>query len=92
MDIVNGRYVRWSARRKGVSAEEDRDRDGEMDTWTTYGVAHGEEVVQRIEHASAGHGAPDVIETFDTSSGKSVLAKREEDRNGDGSPDVVSYY
>ena len=49
-------------------------------------------MVTRIERASDGSGAPDVVETYDTSSGKSVLSKREEDRNGDGSIDVTSYY
>lgn len=75
-----------------VYAEEDRTHDGAMDTWTRYGVSHGEEVVVRVERASKGSGAPDVVETYDTSSGKSVIAKREEDRDGDGEPDVTSYY
>jgi hypothetical protein len=73
-------------------AEEDRDRDGSMDVWTTYGVSQGKEVVVRVERASTGSGAPDSIETYDTSSGTSILVKREEDRDGDGSIDVISRY
>ncbi|NIM60898.1 MAG: hypothetical protein GTO30_04370, partial [Acidobacteria bacterium] len=44
------------------SAEEDVDRDGQMDVWTTYGVSHGKEVVLRIERASKGSGPPDIVE------------------------------
>jgi len=75
-----------------VSSEVDSNFDGATDTWTTYGIARGEEVVVRIERASHGAGPPDIFETFDTTSGKSVLAKREEDNDGDGSIDVTSLY
>jgi len=75
-----------------VYAEEDRDRDGAMDTWTQYGVSHGNEVVTRVERASKGEGAPDVVEIYETGSGKSVISKREEDRDGDGIVDVTSHY
>ncbi|MCH8890570.1 MAG: hypothetical protein IH827_05795 [Myxococcales bacterium] len=75
-----------------VRAEEDRDFDGNMDVWTTYGISHGKEVVERVEQATKGSGPPDRIETYDTSTGKSQLSKLEEDRNGDGTVDVTSYY
>jgi hypothetical protein len=73
-------------------SEIDQDRDGATDTWTTYGISRGEEVVVRIERSSRGAGPADIFETFDTSSGKSVLAKREEDQDGDGDIDVISVY
>jgi hypothetical protein len=75
-----------------VRAEEDRDRDGNMDVWTTYGISHGKEVVERVERATKGSGPPDRIETYDTSTGKSQLSKLEEDRDGDGTVDVTSRY
>jgi hypothetical protein len=75
-----------------VRAEEDRDRDGNMDVWTIYGVSHGKEVVERVEQATKGSGPPDRIETYETSTGKSQLSKLEEDRNGDGTVDVTSHY
>ncbi len=75
-----------------VRAEEDRDFDGNMDVWTTYGVSHGKEVVERVEQATKGNGPPDRIETYETSSGRSQLSKLEEDRNGDGKVDVTSRY
>ncbi len=75
-----------------VHAEEDRDQDGNMDVWTTYGVSHGKEVVERVEQATKGSGPPDRIETYDTSTGKSQLSKLEEDRDGDGVVDVTSRY
>jgi len=75
-----------------VHAEEDRDLDGNMDVWTSYGVSHGKEVVERVEQATKGSGPPDRIETYDTSTGKSQLSKLEEDRNGDGVMDVISRY
>ena len=74
------------------TAEEDLDRDGQMDVWTTYGVSHGKEVVVKIERASTGSGPPDIIETYDISTGTSLLSKLEEDRNGDGTVDVTSRY
>lgn len=75
-----------------VRAEEDRDQDGNMDVWTTYGVSHGKEVVERVEQATKGSGPPDRIETYETSTGTSQLSKLEEDRNGDGTVDVTSHY
>ena len=75
-----------------VRAEEDRDRDGNMDVWTTYGISHGKEVVERVERSTKGSGPPDRIETYDTSTGKSQLSKLEEDRDGDGTIDVTSRY
>jgi len=75
-----------------VHAEEDRDFDGNIDVWTTYGVSHGKEVVVRIEQATKGSGPPDRIEIYETSTGKSQLSRLEEDRNGDGTVDVISHY
>ena len=75
-----------------TSSEVDRDNDGAPDTWTTYGISRGEEVVVRIERSSQGSGPANIFETYDTTTGKSVLAKREEDSDGDGSIDVTSHY
>jgi len=75
-----------------VRAEEDRDHDGQMDVWTTYGVSHGKEVIERVEQATKGSGPPDRIETYTTDTGKSQLSKLEEDRDGDGTVDVTSHY
>ena len=63
-----------------------------MDTWTTYRVVDGEEVVARIERDTGGSGKPDVFETFDARGGKAVLTKREEDKDGDGNIDITSIY
>jgi hypothetical protein len=78
--------------RRRASTEEDRDRDGRVDTWTTYRGASGAEVIVRIERDTRGRGKPDVFETFQAVDGKPVLAKREEDVNGDGKIDVTSIY
>ena len=78
--------------RHRVRVEEDRDREGRTDVWTTYQVVNGSEIVWRIERDTNGNGKPDVFETFQPKDGKPVLAKREEDKNGDGSVDVTSIY
>ncbi len=78
--------------RHRMQSEEDRSKDGQVDTWTYYEIVEGKEVVSRIERDSKGRGQADVFESFDTATGKPVLAKREEDVNGDGNVDVTSIY
>ena len=63
-----------------------------MDSWTTYRVVGGEEVIARIERDTNADGVPDVFEVFSAKDGVPVLARREEDKNGDGSIDVTSIY
>ncbi len=75
-----------------VSAEEDRDTNGGMDTWTTYVVRDGREVVSRIERDELGKGSVTIVEVFDTSTGEAVISRKDEDVNGDGQVDVVSFY
>ena len=75
-----------------VSAEEDQDTDGGMDTWTTYVVKGGQEVVARIERDKLGEGTVTIVEVFDTTSGEAVISRMDEDVNGDGTVDVVSIY
>jgi hypothetical protein len=75
-----------------TTSEIDRNHDGATDTWTTYGISRGEEVVVRIERSSSGTGPANIFETFDTSSGKSQLIKREEDTNSDGNINVTSIF
>jgi hypothetical protein len=78
--------------RHRVSAEEDRDTNGGMDSWTTYVVRNGREVVSRIERDELGHGSVTIVEIFDTSTGEAVISRKDEDVNGDGKIDVVSFY
>ena len=63
-----------------VSAEEDRDTDGSMDSWTTYVVRDGHEVVSRIERDELGQGTVTIVEVFDTASGEAVIGAS--DRSG----------
>ena len=60
-------------KRLRVRAEEDRDRDGRMDSWTTYVAFEGEELVSRIERDTDGDGTPDVVETYTETQGRAVL-------------------
>lgn len=73
-------------------SEEDRSLNGSMDTWTTYRVVDGVEVVARIERDSRDRGKPDVFETYETRDGRTRLSRKEEDVNGDGTIDVISTY
>ena len=75
-----------------VSAEADSKLDGQPDTWTTYVVVGGREVVARIERDARGEGSVTVVELFDTGTGEAVIARKDEDVNGDGEIDVVSVY
>jgi hypothetical protein len=87
MDLV----VRYRDRLR-VSAEEDRDRDGRLDSWTTYQDVDGAELVDRIERDTDGSGEADLFETYVAIDGKAVLVRREEDKDGDGSIDITSIY
>jgi len=78
--------------RKRVQVIEDANRDQRMDTWTTYRVVGGQEVVARIERDPQGRGKPSVFETYRAAPGKPVLEKREEDVDGDGAIDVTQEY
>jgi hypothetical protein len=75
-----------------VRTLEDADKNQKIDTWTTYQVSEGQEVISRIERDSDGNGSPDVFETFEAQKGRPVLARREEDKNADGKIDVTSVY
>jgi hypothetical protein len=85
------RVVSYEEKRR-VRAEEDLSFNGRMDTWTTYAVVDGQEVVVRVERDTQDAGKPDVIESFETSAGETRIVRREEDLNRDGKPDVVSIY
>jgi hypothetical protein len=78
--------------RHRVRMQEDRSLNGWMDTWTTYHVVDGREVVASIERDSRDHGKPDVFETYETSEGETRISRKEEDINGDGTIDIVSTY
>jgi len=75
-----------------VRSEEDRDKDGTMDTWTTWAVVDGEEVVARVERDENGDGQPNVFEEYRTVDGETALARREKDVNADGEIDITSVY
>jgi hypothetical protein len=78
--------------RRRVRTLEDRSLNGRIDTWTTYAVIEGREVVAGVERDSKGNGKPDVFETYETVNGETQLARRAEDVDGNGSIDVVSTY
>jgi hypothetical protein len=75
-----------------VQLIEDSNRDQRMDTWTSYRVVDGQEVVARIERDPQGRGKPTVFETYRATPGKPVLEKREEDVDGDGTIDVTQEF
>lgn len=78
--------------RHRVRMQEDRSLNGWMDTWTTYQVVDGREVVAKIERDSRDQGKPDVFETYETSEGETRISRKQEDINGDGKIDIVSTY
>ena len=78
--------------RRRVQVVEDSNRDQRMDTWTTYRVVGGQEVVARIERDPQGRGKPSVFETYRAAPGRPVLEKREEDVDGDGAIDVTQEF
>ena len=85
------RVVYYQARQLSRT-EEDVDKDGTMDTWTTFLVTGDEEVIARIERDADGEGTRDVFETYEQVEGRTYLAQREEDKNNDGEIDVKSVY
>jgi hypothetical protein len=78
--------------RQRVQLIEDANRDQRMDTWTTFRVIGGEQVVARIERDPQGRGKPSVFESYRAAPGKPVLEKREEDVDGDGAIDVTQEF
>lgn len=82
-------HVENFERRLRVQAIDDTNRDERMDTWTSYQVVAGQEVVVRIERDTRGAGKPNVFETYRAAPGPPVLVKREEDLDGDGVIDVT---
>jgi hypothetical protein len=78
--------------RQRVQLVEDANRDQRMDTWTSYRIVAGEEVVARIERDPQGRGKPTVFETYRAAPGKPVLERLEEDTDGDGAIDVTKDY
>jgi hypothetical protein len=82
-------HVEHFERRLRVQAIDDANRDQRMDTWTTYQVVAGQEVVVRIERDTRGGGRPTLFETYRAATGPPVLVKREEDLDGDGVIDVT---
>jgi len=79
-------------RHQRVQVIEDTNHDGRMDTWTSYRVVAGQEVVVRVERDPQGRGKPSVFETYRAAPGKPVLEKREEDVDGDGAIDVTQEF
>jgi hypothetical protein len=76
-----------------VHSDEDANKDGKIDTWTTFAVGEGGvEYISRIEKDAKGRGKPDTFETYTQKDGKTVIVSREEDVNGDGVIDVKSTY
>ena len=75
-----------------ASTEEDTTGNGKMDTWTTYRIDGGKEVIARVERDTNADGKPDTFYTYQQVAGKTELKERDEDRNGDGKIDVRSIY
>jgi hypothetical protein len=80
------------AGRHRKSIEEDRSMSGQMDTWTTYRVIDGREVITQIERDSRDRGTPNIVEIYETQGDSTRLARKEEDLDGDGNVDIVSTY
>ncbi len=85
------RVIHYEDRRL-ARAEEDRDRDGQIDTWTSYRVSGDREVVDRIEKDTTGDGKRDTFEVYEEIGGKTAIKTRDEDKNADGVIDVKSVY
>jgi hypothetical protein len=85
-------HVEHFEHRMRVQAIDDTNGDERMDTWTTYQVVAGKEVVVRIERDPKGIGKPTVFETYAATPGPPVLLKREEDLDGDGTIDVTRQF
>ena len=80
-------HVEMFERRVRVRAIDDANRDERMDTWTTYEVVAGQEVVVRIERDPKGIGRPTVFESYRAAPGAPVMVKLEQDLDGDGKID-----
>jgi len=78
--------------RRRKHTQEDRTMNGQMDTWTTYTVYEGREVISRIERDSRDRGKPNIVEIYETQGTSTRLSRKEEDLDGDGKPDIVSTY
>jgi len=78
--------------RHRVETVEDRSGDNVFDTFTTYHVVDGQELVAKVESDTTGDGKRNLIETYVAAANKAVLAKREEDKTGDGTMDITSIY
>ena len=63
-----------------------------MDTWTTYAVLDGREVVVAIRRDTRDTGIPDIFETYETRDGETRITRKEEDVDGDGTIDIISTY
>lgn len=75
-----------------IRSEEDQDLDGTMDTFTDFGFAEGNEVVERIERRPSAPGQPYSVEIYRSEGGRTQLVQRQEDHDRDGRADVVSTY
>jgi len=84
--------VETYAERRRMRMEEDRSLNGAIDTWITYQLVDGQEVVAGIQRDTRDSGRPDTFETYETLEGETRLARKEEDVDGDGSIDIVSTY
>ena len=49
-----------------VTTQEDRNRNGQTDTWTTYRLMNGEEVVARVDRDRNGDGNADIRKVYQT--------------------------
>lgn len=87
MDLVESYHERRRTR-----TEEDRSLNGAMDTWTTWQVVGGREVVASVQRDTRDSGKPDVFETYETQDGETRLVRKEEDVDGDGKIDIISTY
>lgn len=84
--------VETYADRQRTRTEEDRSLNGAIDTWVTYQLVDGREVVAGIQRDTRDSGRPDTFETYETRDGETRLARKEEDVDGDGSIDIISTY
>jgi hypothetical protein len=84
--------VETYAERRRTRTEEDRSLNGAIDTWISYELVDGQEVVVAIQRDTRDDGRPDTFETYETADGETRLSRKEEDVDGDGSIDIISTY
>ncbi len=84
--------VETYADRRRTRSEEDRSLNGASDTWVSYQLVDGREVVAGIQRDSRDSGRPDTFETYETRDGETRLSRKEEDVDGDGTIDIISTY